>query len=323
MNILITSAGRRASLLKFFKAEAHARSGCVFAGDVSSLAPTLFLADQAVPLPPVSSPEYIPALEGLVRRQHIRLIVPTIDTELRVLACNASRLAQAGAYALVSDATLIDCTRDKWRTHIEFTARGFRMPRTWRPEDLEQAGLPDQLFLKPRDGSASQHTHAVDRGELHAVLPRVPFPIIQERVDGREITIDALLGLDGEPLHYVPRIRLKAIGGESVQGVTIDDTGFKTWMRRLLDALRMLGGRGPMTIQAFLVDDGEPVLFEINPRFGGGFPLGHAAGGRYPEWICRMLDGQGVLPRLGDYARQVYMTRYYEEIITRNLPWPA
>jgi carbamoyl-phosphate synthase large subunit len=65
-------------------------------------------------------------------------------------------------------------------------------------------------------------------------------------------------------------------------------------------------------MQAFLTVNG-PVLTEINSRFGGGFPLCQAAGGRYPEWILQMIEGQRLQPRLGDYEADVYMTRYYRE----------
>ena len=79
---------------------------------------------------------------------------------------------------------------------------------------------------------------------------------------------------------------------QSIQGVTIPDEDFRDWMLKLLGAISDLGGIGPMTLQAFLTGEGDPVFSEVNPRFGGGFPLGHAAGGRYPEWILRMLDGE-------------------------------
>lgn len=322
MNILITSSGRRTSLLKFFRVAAHKRGGKVFAGDLDSLAPTLFGADGAFRLPPIMSADYVSVLEELIEKHRINLVVPTIDTELLVLARNRPRLEQASANILISDIHLVECARDKWKTHELFVRHGIRMPRTWLPEELDRADLPERVFLKPRDGSSSLNTHAVRRQDVSNILPSVPCPIIQECVSGTEITIDALLSLDGEPIHYVPRIRLKAIGGESVQGVTIDNATFAPWMGRLLGVLQSLGGRGPMTLQAFLVPDGDPIFFEVNPRFGGGFPLGHAAGGEYPEWICRMLEGEMMPSKLGMYERGLYMTRYYEEIVTKELPWP-
>lgn len=322
MNILITSSGRRTSLLKFFRVAAHKRGGRIFAGDLDSLAPTLFGADEALRLPPIMSEEYVSSLERLIGKHRIDLVVPTIDTELLILARNRQRLEQAGANILISDIRLVECARDKWKTHACFARQDIRMPRTWLPEELDLADLPERVFLKPRDGSSSLNTHAVRRQDVSNILPSVPCPIIQECITGTEITIDALLSLEGEPIHYVPRIRLKAVGGESVQGVTIDNATMVPWMERLLRALQALGGRGPMTLQAFLVPDGDPIFFEVNPRFGGGFPLGHAAGGEYPEWICRMLEGEAVPPKLGMYERGLYMTRYYEEIVTKELLWP-
>jgi carbamoyl-phosphate synthase large subunit len=76
-----------------------------------------------------------------------------------------------------------------------------------------------------------------------------------------------------------------------------------------------------MTLQAFLVEDGEPIFFEVNPRFGGGFPLGYAAGANYPEWILQMLEGKTVAPRLAEYKKGVYMTRYYKEVIVEEPLW--
>jgi carbamoyl-phosphate synthase large subunit len=75
-----------------------------------------------------------------------------------------------------------------------------------------------------------------------------------------------------------------------------------------------------VTLQAFLTDEG-PLLSEINPRFGGGFPLTLAAGGDYPEWIMQMLEGRCVPPRLGDYEVDLYMTRYHAELIGQKPLW--
>ena len=75
-----------------------------------------------------------------------------------------------------------------------------------------------------------------------------------------------------------------------------------------------------MTIQAFLTPDG-PVLTEINARFGGGFPLGCAAGAAYPAWLVDMVEGRTVAPRLRDYEPGLFMSRYYVEHYTRHPVW--
>jgi len=320
MNVLITSAGRRTSLLTLFKEAAHARGGRVFAGDMDPLAPALYLADEPLRLPPATSPEYLPFLLDFVRANDIRLVVPTIDTELAVFSRGADPFAAVGCRLLISSPQLVTACRDKWKTAEVFGAKGVRVPRSWLPEDALAAHLPENLFLKPRDGSASKDAFPCRRDDLAAMLAQVPNALIQERVTGREITIDALLDFSGAPIHFVPRIRLKTVGGESVQGVTIAEPGLAEWLEGLLRLLGEMGGVGPMTLQAFLTGD-EYVLFEINPRFGGGFPLGHAAGGRYPQWLLAMVAGERIEPRIGQYEAGLSMTRAYSEIFTREPLW--
>jgi carbamoyl-phosphate synthase large subunit len=322
MNVMITSAGRRTTLLRAFLEAAHRRGGKVFGGDIDALAPALSLADQPIGLRRVRDPEFIPDLLRVVERHGIRLLVPTIDSELMVLAEAAPAFARVGCQALISAPELVRVASDKWETACIFRERGIRVPRSWLPETLEEGRLPDSLFLKPRDGSASQHTYRAERSRLHEVLPRVPHPIIQEEIIAPEVTIDALLDLCGRPIHYVPRLRIRAVGGESIQGVTLADDDLREWILRVLAVVSALGGRGPVTLQAFLTPEG-PVFLEINPRFGGGFPLTLAAGGQYPEWLLAMLEGREVPPRLGAYKRNLYMTRSYTEIFTEKPLWQA
>jgi carbamoyl-phosphate synthase large subunit len=181
--------------------------------------------------------------------------------------------------------------------------------------------LPDRVFVKPRRGSASLDTYEVDRRDLASVLARVPDPIVQEVLTGPEITIDALLDFHGRPVHYVPRRRIRILGGESIQGVTLEhDTSLEAWIEGVLDQCSTMGAAGPLTLQVFLTPSG-PVLSEINPRFGGGFPLALAAGASYPDWLLDMVAGIEVVPRLRAYETGLYMTRSYVEHYTRTLRW--
>lgn len=314
-NILITSAGRRTSLVAAFQKAAHAVHGVVIAADVSPLAPALYLADQAALLPGVKDPRFIEDLEILRASKGIGLVVPTIDTELPVLARARTEFLQRGCVIAISDERVIEITGDKWLTVSEFGNRGVRTPRSYLPAHTK--GLDAfPLFIKPRAGSASQHTHRVDSATaLSTLLEVVPDPIVQEFLPFEEITVDALLDLNGTPIHYVPRRRIRTLGGESIQGVTLDDTNLRDFILNVLNILGDMGARGPLTLQAFLSPEG-PILSEINPRFGGGAPLAFAAGGDYPRWLIEMVQGKTVPPRLGEYTRGLYMTRAYMEVFT-------
>jgi len=321
MNVLVTCAGRRTSLVRLFMEAVHPQGGLVFAGDASSLAPALAIADRPLRFPFVTSERYLDALAAHVQENRIRLVVPTIDTELALLCEGQARIEALGARVAISLPSFVELSADKWLTHLAFSAQGIDVPTTWLPEEFDASQAPEELFIKPRFGSASRDIHAVTRLDVATVLGSVDLPVVQERMTGPEITIDALFSLDdGVPLHYVPRLRIRTLGGESIQGRTIDDAELKSWLARLMAVAQELGARGPVTFQAFLSSRG-PVLLEVNPRFGGGFPLADAAGGHYPAWLLDMVQGRAVRPSLGQYRRGLFMTRYSVEHFTDELPW--
>ena len=320
MNILITSAGRRTTLVKIFKSAVSQYGGQVYTTDINCLAPALYFSDKAFKSPPVEEPEYLDYLLDIITKYNIKLLVPTIDTELLLLASSREILENSGCIPLISSEEFIYITGDKWLTVNAFEARGVRCPRSWIQENLKYDSVPENLFIKPRGGSASQNAYSFTITELNEYIPKVSNFIIQELLDGPEITVDALLDLDGKPIHYVPRIRLRTLGGESIQGKTIEDTEVREWMINLLNIISSMGGRGPQTLQYFMTPNG-PVLTEINPRFGGGFPLGYHAGGKYPEWILQMLYGKIMSSKIGEYKANLYMTRFFDEHFTEEPLW--
>lgn len=271
-------------------------------------------------MPSLSDETYLETLLDAVRRHDIGLVVPTIDTELPQLAAHRGDFEALGAVVLISDTAFVEVCGDKARTAAVFGAHGIDVPRSWTLDELPGADLPEALFVKPRDGSSSKDIHHAARDSIADVVALVPNPIVQERLIGPEVTIDALLDLSGRPLHYVPRTRIKTLGGESIQGVTLPRADLGPWIEQVLGVCGGLGARGPITLQAFHTDRG-PVLLEVNPRFGGGFPLTNAAGGRYPEWLLDVMVGKHPDAKLGDYREGLYMTRHMVEDFTDAPLW--
>ena len=319
-NVLLTAAGRRTTLVRAFHDEVRARGGRTYAGDVDPLAPALFLADEAVQLYATDDPAYVADLVQIVSRHNIRLLVPTIDPDLPVLARHRAALLSIGCIAAVSSEAFVALASDKFATVAALITHGVDLAASWLPGD-ERGDLPDRLFVKPRRGSGSASAYTVARHDLDRILPLVDDPIIQEVLDGPEITIDALLDLEGSPVHFVPRRRIRTLAGESIQGVTLGhDPDLEAWIVNVLEVCGSLGASGPLCLQAFLTERG-PVLSEINARFGGGFPLGLAAGGNYPRWLLDMAEGVSVPSHLGVYEAGLFMTRYHVEHFTRAPKW--
>ena len=55
-------------------------------------------------------------------------------------------------------------------------------------------------------------------------------------------------------------------------------------------------------------------MTDVNPRFGGAFPLPLAAGSRYPELALALARGERPEPRLGEFREGVVMTRFFSDL---------
>jgi carbamoyl-phosphate synthase large subunit len=310
INILFTSVGRRVELLRAFRQtyQALGLSGKIIATDIDPLAPALQLADQFHMAPRFTSPDYIPALLEICRREAISLIFPLIDPDIPLLAAQKEAFAAVGTQVVVVDAAAAAVTADKWETTRFFRELGLAVPQSWLPDTLDLAAAGYPLFIKPRQGSAAKHTFRVNnRRELDFFLDYVPDPIIQECLPGPEITNDVVCDLDGKLLAVVSRQRIEVRWGEVAKGVTIHDPVVVEGCARIAAALPAVG---PITVQC-MMKEGAPHFTEINARLGGGVPLGIAAGVDTPRWLLAQAAGLPVeIPPLGAYQTGLYLTRF-------------
>lgn len=312
MNVLISSAGRRTSLLLAFKEATRKRNSFTYAVDADSLAPAPRFAEEAFLVPRLDDSEYLETLLGIVKEKDVRVLVPTIDTELSLLARERDSLESLGCFPMVSSAEVVRITGDKWDSFQFFSKQGIPIPETVLADSPDWNGLPEFLVRKPRKGSASKGVIFGSKEDIRDCFVPDKSQIIQERVDGSEITVDALLDLKGNLLHYVPRKRIRTLGGESIQGETLDWRLYDDFIASICEVLGSIGAIGPLTLQFFESSRGL-VLGEVNPRFGGGFPLGLAAGGNYPEWLLQMVEGKKLQACIGGYQVGLCMSRYNTE----------
>jgi carbamoyl-phosphate synthase large subunit len=305
--VLFTCAGQRVDIVSAFR-----RAGATtIATDVNQLAPALYHADRRALVPRVDDPAYVDALRDLVALHDVRLIVPLTDLDHLVLAENRDRLR--GAVVLVPEPDTIRRCSDKYLAHEFFDAKGIGSPRTWLPDDLP-ADVPYPVLVKARRGFGSRHIYrAANRLELDFFLDYTTADsMVQAQCHGEEFSIDVLCDLDARCLAAIPRTMIESKGGESIKGMTIRDDELIAFGCRVAEALRIIG---PANVQCFREPDGELQVTDVNPRFGGGFPLPTAAGSGYPELALQLANGERPEPRLGDYREGVVMTRFFSEVI--------
>lgn len=286
-NILITSAGKRVALVRAFK-ETLCRffpDSKVYTTDLNPLmAPAAYVSDGCISVPKVTSDEYIAVLEDICREYNIGIVVPTIDTELAVLAANKQLFEKSGTHLCVSDYDFIMLCRDKRNTGKFFESKGIRIPR---PIDKNNPQYP--MFAKPYDGSLSTNLHYIRNvNDLTDEILADPKLIFMEYIDKavyQEYTVDMYFGRDYKLKMAVPRERIKIRAGEINQGKTVK-TFLEPYIRHHLYSID--GCEGCICGQFFYNQkNGDVVGIEINPRFGGGYPLSYAAGANYPELLIR------------------------------------
>lgn len=312
VNVLFTSAGRRVELVDIFQKEGF----YVCAADCDPTAPTLSQADKSFTVPRIlDDPDhYIDALLDIVKRENIDVVIPLIDTELSSLAKVKQRFSQLGAVMMISSSESVGIAFDKYRTFRFFREIGLDTPDTYPVDEvvtMQETSLRKifPALLKPRFGSAGigiincadmeyiRFLH--DRGELANYL-------VQKKVAGQEVTTDIFGDGTGGMVSAVQRKRLKIRAGEVERGVTIN---YALLGEKAQVFCRRFMPYGTVNIQCFYDEKRAKAYYiEINPRFGGGYPLAYHAGANFPAMVKQLIRGEKI--ESGGYDEGLIMSRY-------------
>jgi carbamoyl-phosphate synthase large subunit len=304
--VLFTCAGQRVDIVSAF-----GRAGAVtVAADLDPLAPALYHADRRALVPRVDDPGYVAALAALVAEHDVRLIVPLTDLDQEIVS--AAREALAPALVLAPSPEVCRTMGDKFLAHVFFEDNGIPTPRTWLPEDVPgDARYP--LLVKVREGFGSRHIYRAESPEQLAFHVRTTpvESMVQECCRGEEFSIDVFCDLEGRCLNAIPRSMIQSKGGESIKGRSLADRELIEHGASVAEAIRIVG---PANVQCFREPDGSLPVTDVNPRFGGAFPLPLAAGSRYPELALALARGERPEPRLGEFREGVVMTRFFSDL---------
>ncbi|HEY9670758.1 MAG TPA: ATP-grasp domain-containing protein [Waterburya sp.] len=311
MNVMLTCAGRRNYLIKFFQSELRER-GRVFAGDASADAPALEEADQGFLLPPVNHIDYLDTLLELCQQQQVRLLIPLNDLELPLLARERDRFLKIGTLVIISSPEVIDTCYDKWATFQFLKSQGIPTAKTYLSlvevrQALARGEIAFPLVVKPRWGSASIGIEYPEDDEeldlayrfVKKILARTFLSqvstsdpeksvLIQERLSGQEYGLDVINDLDGCYINTFVKHKLVMRAGETDRAVTVENDQLKKLGEKIGQKLSHVGN---LDCDAIAGSQGLYVL-EMNPRFGGGYPFSHIAGANLPAALIAWSNGE-------------------------------
>lgn len=316
-NILVTSAGRRGELVQVFSIELKRSfpEARVLATDMNpALSAACQIADVALVVPGVTEDNYINLLLDICVSHNVGLVVPTIDTELVLLSRHRERFIEQGVHLLVSDLDLVKVCRDKRKVAELFKQIGLRTPEIYSRDNI---CFP--CFSKPYDGSCSVGAMALlSEEQLPKSVLNDEKMIFMELIDSSyiEYTVDAYYDRHGVLKCLVPRQRIEVRGGEVSKGVTRRNQLYEY----LLPKLKLItGARGCLTVQIFAkVEEDSYYALEINPRFGGGYPLSYSAGANYPAWLIKeYLQGHDIRAH-DQWEPNLLMLRYDSKVLIHD-----
>lgn len=316
-NVMILSVGRRVELVKRFKKAAKELEieSKLIGVDISELAPALQFCDETAIVPRISAENYLDSLIDVCKKYDVKLIIPTIDTELLKISENIKMFEDIGVKVNISSKNVIKICRNKKNTSKWLEENEIDAPRMITDEDLNNKNYVFPLFIKPLDGSSSINAFKIEnQKELDFFKNYVPNPIIQEMVKGIEYTIDVFCDFDSNPITIVPRERIAVRSGEILKGQIKKDRTIIENIKKLIVKLKPFGH---ITVQC--IKDGEKVyILEINPRFGGGAPMSIDAGADSPKNLYKLLMGEK-LKYNEDYEDNLYFSRFDDAIMIRNI----
>lgn len=335
MNVLLTSVGRRAYMVKYFK-DAVGGDGTVHVCNSDDLTVAFHYADYSVVSPLIYDENYIPFLIDYCRKNEIDIVVSLFDIDLPVLAKNRDKFLEIGTKVIVSDERLINICNDKWKTYQFLKDNGFNVPKTYLSLQkvlmaLDSGEIQYPIILKPRFGCGSigvsvaedemallyyfrRNSKVIGRSYLKYESQSVPETetiIYQECLKGQEYGADIIADFKGNLENIVIKKKIAMRAGETDIAELTENEAIYTELKKLFSFTKHIAN---MDCDVFLVD-GKPYILEMNARFGGGYPFSHMGGCNLPKAIVEWSKGNDVSEEL--FKVQTGNIGYKELFITK------
>lgn len=326
MNILLTSAGRRAYVIDYFKQCKGIEK--VYASN-SEYTIALKRADGYFISPLIYDTEYITKLIEFCRREQISALLSLFDIDLLVLARHREEFEAAGVRLILAPAPFVEICNDKWATYQFALSEGLQSPKSWLDVEevcraIESGEYHYPILMKPRWGMASLGIYkAENEAELRLLSEKCHREIFrshlkyesgmtpdraiiyQEVMTGEEYGLDVINDLDGNYVATFAKQKVAMRSGETDLGRTADSAPFEELAQRIA---AVSGHEGILSVDCFKNERGI-FLLEMNCRISGHYPLAHLAGVNYPQQLVDWLHGKPTNEELLRFRSGLYIVK--------------
>ena len=235
-SILISSAGRRVELIKIWEIATKNELGksCkIICSDMNpKYSPTCQISRNYFSIEPISKSSFIESLLKSLQN-NVKLIVPTIDTELKVLSENKEFFSKNGINVLISEKEFIDLCSNKISTAAFFSSIGVNTPKLIDKSNL----FTFPCFMKPISGSSSIGTKKLySKDDLSKKDYDNNLNIFQELIgsDYKEYSCDLYYNKKGILCSCIVRERISTRAGEISKGITRKNNVYEYVIKNLI-----------------------------------------------------------------------------------------
>jgi carbamoyl-phosphate synthase large subunit len=258
-----------------------------------------------LPFPSAGREAVCQKLRHLRSQFGIDVLLPTLDSELRVVTALRRELTELGMAVLVPELECIEAVSKARlpglaeRAHVRVpeseaittpAAMGRLLERFGAPLVIKGVYYGATIAYSELDAVAAFHGHVATWG-----LPVV----VQKHVQGEEYNVAALGDGTGRTVGAVPMRKMALTDkGKAWAGVTVRDEQLLDTTRRIIEQLEWRGGMEVELMRE--TKTGDLHVMEINPRFPAWVHLATSAGQNLPFAAVQLAMGIAV-PVLGDY----------------------
>lgn len=245
---------------------------------------------------PTPSSKFINSVLRICKKENVKIILPQVTKELKILSQHKKDFEDRGIKVLVSDSSPLEIAINKYqllefcrKNNIECTGKYFlakslrelvvRCHELGYPKKPFVVKLPEsngmrglriiddnsdkfQAFIKEKPDSSRLTFQGFKSIFTKNNMPEI---LAMEYYPGIEYSVD-ILADKGETIVCVPRERIKIRSGITFQAKVKNHKQIINYSRRIVKALKLDYAIG---LQFKIGEDGRPKLLECNPRIQG------------------------------------------------------
>ena len=279
---------------------------------IKAESPFLYKVNRGILSPMVSDPDYIPFLIETIKKYNIDLFVPTVDSEILLIALNRERIeSETNSKVLVGNPEHTAIANDKYSTAVFLEEIGVKHPKTVLAidsqgvNDLISGGLP--VVVKPRIGNGSVGVLTASSAlELKPYLGKESY-IVQEWLDplGGEYTT-GIYSSRSTPTKAKCTLLRELKNGSTYIAKRVIDNKLDGPLEKIASILDI----PYLNIQSMNVN-GTLSVFELNPRLSGTTSMVSRVFNPVDLYIDEVMLGRS--PNFRVDTQEFVAMRYFEE----------